>query len=641
MMHPVPRQASWFLVFLATGSLLTLFFTYPFERIIFGPLALLIGAVTFFSPPAGLGLFLLSTLTTLQLPILLDLPFFSGAEPGFLAMTAAVALRNLTRPREIGLPGPLAGLLLTHAGAVLASSLFLWASYWQLPGDWCSTLTTDALSKIHFWRWGNPFNFLRMTLLLLEGPAAFLVALYAYRCDPRRTLLYLVAAFCVLGGLVAGYSAVELLLRGKEISWYPGFGPVFADRNAYAAFWVILVPIALALALHAKGLARLGGGLLAGASWLFCALSLSISGIAGILFATGAFLALRPGRWSRAFRYGLTAALILATGLLASATWFLARNPDHFRVLAPRLEERISFWAPAVAMVADRPLLGLGPGEFYRRVPEYRARLDDLPPSAFERENVHNYYLQLAVGTGLVGTLPFLLIAAYLLRAGLLRLRDPQPREPDAGAPDSPQWSLLDWFRVKRAESLAMLLAALAGLLFFSITQHPMLRFPFQTYYWIFAAVIAGLALSPNAAPVNRKVLLFPAGVVLLALVAQSLLSPPPPLHSFRYGFHELEEEEVLATEGVAFLRTPWDRSKVGFELRAAAGNQTVEIHLNGQVTRFEVSDDRWFPFEGDPGGAEVMDLGLVSRPVLPRSFPNTWGAGVRVRGLAIPTPEP
>ncbi len=636
------RRASWFLLFLATGSLLALFLTYPFERLFFAPLALLIGAVTFFSPPAGLGLFLLSTLTTLQVPILLDLPFFSSSEPGFLAMTASVALRNLIRPRGLELPGPLVALLLVHAGAVLASSFLLWISFWELPGDWYLALTGDALSKIYFWRWGNPFNFLRMALLLLEGLAALLVALHAFRYDPGRTLRYLVAGFCVLGALLAAYSAVELLIRGKEISWYPGFGPVFADRNAYAAFWVVFAPVALALGVQSRRTVRAVGLLLAGISWLFCTLSLSISGIVGIAFATGTFLALRYGK--RISRLWLAAALVLGMVVPTSAAWLLSRESAVPRILQARVEERISFWAPATAMVADHPLLGVGPGEFYRRVPEYRARLADLPVSTFAQENVHNYYLQLAVGAGLIGALPFILIAAYLLRAGGLRLRNPLPGDLEPQEPSEHLRSPLDWFQLSRTDCLALLLAALAGLLVLSIAQHPMLRFPFQAAYWIFAGLIAGLSLRPNPERLGRTTLLLPVGIVFVAFVCQSLFFPHPRLDDFRYGFHQSEEEEgVLLTEGVAFLRTEWDRGMVAFELRAGPGSpaQSVEIHLNGERTRLEVRENQWSAYEGSIDRAGIVDLGIRTRPVLPRAFPDSWGAGVRVRGLPVLGADP
>jgi O-antigen ligase len=635
----VPRRTSWFLVLLATGSLLTLFFAYPFERLLFAPLALLIGVATFLAPPVGLALFLLSTLSTLQLPILLESPFFSGAEPGFLAMTAAVALRNLIRPRRLDLPSPLVALLLLHAGAVLASSLLLWISFRELPGDWHATLTADALSKIYFWRWGNPFHFMRMALLLLEGLAAFLVALHAFRSNPRRTLLYVVAAFSVLGGLLAAYSAVELLFRGKEITWYPGFGPVFADRNAYAAFWVILVPFGLALALQSKGIARAGGALLAAASWLFCGLSLSVTGIGAIVFSTGAYLALRPRRRGSGTLKWLAAGLLVGMVALGSAAWFLTRDTQLVRLMEARAGERVSFWAPAAAMVGDHPLLGLGPGEFYRRLPEYRARLSDLPASAYEQENVHNYYLQLAVGTGLMGALPFLLIAAYLLRAGWLRLGNPLPGDADIPGPSAARRNPLGFLELSRSDCLALLLAALAGLLVLSIAQHPMLRFPFQAAYWIFAGLIAGLSLRPNPERLGRTTLLPPVGIVFLAFVCQSLFFPHPRLDDFRYGFHQSEEEEgVLLTEGVAFLRTEWDRGMAAFELRAGPGSpaQSVEIHLNGERTRIEVRADQWSVYEGSIDRAGMVDLGIRTRPVLPRAFPNSWGAGVRVRGLPV-----
>ena len=103
--------------------------------------------------------------------------------------------------------------------------------------------------KIYFWRWENPFHFLRMALLYLEGVAVFFIVRRIYKSAPKKFLRFFVLSFLACGIFLICISGFELIFRGKQIAVFTGFGPIFTDRNAFAAFWIAYVPVAVVLAI--------------------------------------------------------------------------------------------------------------------------------------------------------------------------------------------------------------------------------------------------------------------------------------------------------------------------------------------------------------------------------------------------------
>ena len=74
---------------------------------------------------------------------------------------------------------------------------------------------------------------------------------------------------------------------------------------------------------------------------------------------------------------------------------------------------RISLWWMAARMTADEPLLGHGQDAFSIRFAEYRDRPDirGIGIEGIQPESSHNFFLDLAAGTGLLGLLSFLALA--------------------------------------------------------------------------------------------------------------------------------------------------------------------------------------------------------------------------------------
>lgn len=645
------HRALGFLLLLACVALLILFFSSSFAPYLFLPLAAVLAITTFFSPPVGLALWVLSSVTTLQIPIVLEWPYFSGPEPGFLAFTAAVAARSLWASRgssgldsPLRLPAVLFIPLLIYGLSVVASAFQVWLTLWDLPDSWTGILTLDALSKIFFWRWRNPFHFLRMTLLYLEGLAAFLAVLYLYRNSGRRMLDWAVGSFVLAGIFLMGYSLVEIFLRGKEVGIYPGFGPVFTDRNAFAGFWCLYAPLLLVLALNAPHrLAQVAGFLLYGAASLLCLLSFSFTG--WVSLPAGTLLALwlaRPNglppkssprrRWVVLAGGSLVLLLVLShevwMGRLQETEFF--QQSRIGRVLREGfveggLVERIPLWKIAGTAFLDHPLLGIGPGEFYARFPLYKERAGPLPGELlYEAENAHSYLLQLVTALGLAGGLSFFWIFAV---PAWRTVKDTSAQPGSSG-------------KIPAGVLARGCLAGLATLLLFSVAQHPMLRFEFHIYFWLFAGLLAA-PLQPEKeelSPPRRlsRGAVYSFGIVLAAALLQGLFFPLPPQTSLEYGiqgWEELDGVRSQPTEEVAFIRRPTADAAVQLQLRNApqVPFQRVQVDLNGKKRELLLKDGEWVRIEEELTGASRLELGLRSVPAAPVPFLNSWGRGAQL----------
>ncbi len=611
-------------------ALLFAFFAQPLAGAVFLPITLAVGLAGWFSPAWGLSVYLVSSLVTLQIPILAETPFFSGPEPGFLALVAVTALRRLRQGAVGGAAPWLAAGLVLHGGATVLAAAAVWWSLSDLPGDWFWALSRDAVSKIFFWRWRNPFNFLRMTLLVLEGIAACWIAFHAVRTDSRRTIRQAAWSFVLCAFLLAGYSAMELLFRGKTISLYPGFGPVFNDRNAYAAFWVLAVPICLGLAGTLGGLRRLLVYGIAAAGVLCCLLSLSLTGLVGmaavlVLWGLAAFLrrTVNPAGGVSLRRWALVAAVVLGS---VGLTVLVGLQPAGLN-LQERLHSRFSLWQPAIWISLERPLLGLGPGRYLQERPLWRERLQLEKVDSYEHEHVHNYYLQLAAETGFPGLAGFLLAAGAVLVPAWRRLRAASSGDEQA-----------EPGRASKQSLIAGLVVGLVGLLVVSVAQHPLLLFSFQTWFWIVAGLVAGTG------PVNPVRRLQPVGLAVTGLAAVGFLHflcvPSAAPRELVYGLH-LPGKGLSApansriTEAIAFVRSSHHVPEGSLRVHSLHRevSQTIELELNGDLRRLELQPGQSVEV-GWQGTGERWDLGIRVSPAAPLVFADSLGGGVVIEGL-------
>jgi len=90
--------------------------------------------------------------------------------------------------------------------------------------------------------------------------------------------------------------------------------------------------------------------------------------------------------------------------------------------------ERVHRWVAGGRMLADRPILGFGPANFYNTYQDYTLnQFKTYVSNNPEKSGIHNYYLMIAVEQGIFGLLIFLgLLIAALLRGEKLyhRMKD-------------------------------------------------------------------------------------------------------------------------------------------------------------------------------------------------------------------------
>jgi O-antigen ligase len=319
-----------------------------------------------------------------------------------------------------------------------------------------------------------------------------------------------VAAIGVLLGLVAAAALVAVAqallsphllglsaLRGRFGELYR-LAAFFGDPNVFAAFLSASIPFAL---FGVTGLRTTPGRriALAGAFLLVLALWLSFSrgGWLGAIvgFALAAFLA---GR--RPLRVGL---LVMAVALVVALA--MPRNllcdtcedqPDLLGSTFGRIgtvgggdDLRVLFIENAVPIIADHPLLGVGPGRYggaaadIYGTPVYATyRTDRLFVNPTQR-TVDNFWLHLVVESGVLGVLAYLTMVMAPLRAIIRRARTA------AGG---------------RGVALAGISGAVIGLAINALTTMLLEANSVAFLFWFLLGIGSQLANVPDAAPVAR-----------------------------------------------------------------------------------------------------------------------------------------
>ncbi|MDO8964172.1 MAG: O-antigen ligase family protein [Coriobacteriia bacterium] len=262
------------------------------------------------------------------------------------------------------------------------------------------------------------------------------------------------------------------------------------NASNLGVFLVMALPLIVSRVRTESGAWRVAGwaGLAGGVAAL--ALSLSRGAWAGALAAAVVWLLVEGRTWSGGVRVRVAAAAAGVAALALVATVLLVPNAGS------RIGElsdpsagtpgwRIEVWGISTRLVADRPVLGAGPGSYRYAFPPYRTAATMAGETGSQvLEDPHNIFASAAVAAGVPGLLALLALAAGALLAAL-RLRD------DAG-----------WLFASPA-----LAAAMAGGLvalqfhFFTLDSAPLL------------ALLAGLAigrapgpaLAPASAPVRAR----------------------------------------------------------------------------------------------------------------------------------------
>ncbi|HYO87583.1 MAG TPA: O-antigen ligase family protein [Candidatus Limnocylindrales bacterium] len=255
------------------------------------------------------------------------------------------------------------------------------------------------------------------------------------------------------------------ILRAGDLTYYRPSG-LMAHPNMNAGLLMAGTLAASALWFDRRRWLQVLGGVLAAAGFSALLLTFSRAALGGLALGglTGMLLL-----WPRLRRREGIGGLLLAAGLsalagavifAAYAPFFSARAQASESVEMRSVADRLVFTDFALRSIGERPLLGVGVGNFPWRTSAYiRETFFDL-----RGDNVHNIYLSAAAELGLIG-LALMLLA--LVSGGMAALRAVRavPGRPNAD----------------RAALLAIVIALLAvGLL----DHYPYTTFQMQALLW-------------------------------------------------------------------------------------------------------------------------------------------------------------
>lgn len=269
----------------------------------------------------------------------------------------------------------------------------------------------------------------------------FLIAANFFTSPERlRTLANLLIVF---GLVLAVFALIQHLTWEGRLFWFrpapragTGTGGPFVNRNHFAGYMEMLIPMAVALALSRAGRseARLFYGFAAAIMGIAEAASLSRGGIvsltAALLFVAAVRMRIsrRSGSEVSQSRFSLPGypalfMFLIVAAIIAGIFWVGADSG-----LAERLANsqgdlnRTPIWAGTLRMFSAHPILGVGIGAFQTVYPIY-AHDDGSSLMQF----AHNDYLQVLSDGGVVGGALALwyIIVVFRSFAGGLKSRDP------------------------------------------------------------------------------------------------------------------------------------------------------------------------------------------------------------------------
>jgi O-antigen ligase len=287
------------------------------------------------------------------------------------------------------------------------------------PGETSTSAATLSL---------DPFA-TRMAVVLIVVLLIYFAAALAF-VDSRHRLNRLAAMIFVFGVIIAGIGLIQyfvspLKIYGiREPNQALPFGP-FINRNHFAAFLVMIIPLPLALIMErAVGRDRIP---LYGSGVLLMVIAVFTTGArAGLLTLTSVvgFLVLlrvvryrgtshrgRPLVFAAAAAGALIGALVLVLllGGAAPLSRILGQSPAGDATAGDRLQ----YWRASTKLIAQHPLVGVGLDAFGIAYPRY-----DSLNGAYRVERAHNDYLQVLAETGLLGALLALSFVFILFRQG-------------------------------------------------------------------------------------------------------------------------------------------------------------------------------------------------------------------------------
>lgn len=316
-----------------------------------------------------------------------------------------------------------------------------WPALIWVPALAFVAINVLALIFAEDWRQSLMGEHLRYQGLLPTLTYVLLFAVAALAVRTTRDLRWVLLALFV-GGLG---TAIYALVQKAGWDWnewqFQEINRPFStmgQANILGAFLVATIGACLFLLFTAKDRWRQAGyaaGLTVMAFALLFTVSRSAYLASGVVILVWGAAALRwwlPGVWRERpeVAVALATAVALPVVLAFVAVFFTGLPQGRVAIFSntndQAADQRLSLWRLSWEMTVDRPLLGHGQDGFSVEFPSYRDR-PDLPgirTKDIDPESSHNFFLDLATGTGVAGLLSFLaLLGGIFWHAGRRALR--------------------------------------------------------------------------------------------------------------------------------------------------------------------------------------------------------------------------
>lgn len=348
---------------------------------------------------------LLAISTELELPGGLGLDF--PAEPIMLFITASYFFLLLYKPKDIVIPlgNSITFLIICHV---------LWIGV--------TTITSE-----------NPMVSFKFLLAKIWYVIPFYFAFFLFIKSRKHinTMLTTLLGFVAFGALYVMLRHFSMGMTFDTIE--KAVQPIFRNHVNYACLLTITIPYLWFISWVNRKNTLLRLFIFGLNIFLLMAIYFSFTraAILSVVIGLGAFVVLRMKLTRVAFILALLAGLFFVNYMIQSNR-FMDYAPNFEKTISHRefdnlLEatakgedistmERVYRWIAGVRMIAERPLVGYGPNNFYPyykhvTITSFETYVSDNP----EKSGIHCYYLMIPTEQGIPGGIIFILLCFFLL----------------------------------------------------------------------------------------------------------------------------------------------------------------------------------------------------------------------------------